>query len=88
MKAYLIDGTFELFRAFYSSDSMQVDGQEVGAVRRFAMNLWNHRQRWQITHAAVAFDTVIESFRNDLFPGYKTGEGIYILEILPLSKFT
>jgi 5'-3' exonuclease len=72
MKIHLVDGTYELFRAYYGAPSAEDrSGREVGATR----GLLRLRQR-DVTHVACAFDHVIESFRNDLFPGYKTGEGI------------
>lgn len=77
MKIHLVDGTFELFRAFYSAPSRRSsDGQEVGAtlglIRSYSALLGTPG----VTHVAVAYDHVIESFRNQLFTGYKTGEGI------------
>jgi 5'-3' exonuclease len=77
MRIHLIDGTYELFRAFYGvPSSVGAQGQEVGAARAFCRSLAGWLGSGKATHAAVAFDTVIESFRNDLFDGYKTGEGI------------
>lgn len=74
---HLVDGTYELFRAFYGAPSATAkDGREVGATRGIARTLLGLVTRESATHVAVAFDTVIESFRNQLFPGYKTGEGI------------
>ncbi len=76
MDVHLVDGTYELFRAFYGAPSSRTSrGEEVGATRALARSLWSLRADGA-THVAVAFDTVIESFRNRLFPGYKTGEGI------------
>jgi 5'-3' exonuclease len=76
MDVYLIDGTYELFRHFYAVPSARDrDGREVGAVRGVLtsiLGMVNHGTRY----VAVATDQVIESFRNDLWPGYKTGEGI------------
>ena len=77
MKVHLIDGTFELFRAYYGAPpSETADGFEVGAVRGLARSLLALLGERGVTHVAIAFDHVIESFRNDLYPGYKTGEGI------------
>jgi 5'-3' exonuclease len=77
VKLFLVDGTFELFRAFYSAPSRTSPaGQEVGALAFLMRNLARLFDEPGFTHAAVAFDHVIESFRNDLFPGYKTGAGI------------
>jgi 5'-3' exonuclease len=73
----LIDGTYELFRAFYGAPSrLSPGGQEVAATLALGRSLLGLARSGQFTHFAVAFDTVIESFRNDLFAGYKTGEGI------------
>ncbi len=73
----LLDGTYELFRAFYGAPSAQAsDGREVGATRALLRSFAGMLTDPETTHAAAAFDTVIESFRNQLFSGYKTGEGI------------
>ena len=76
MDVYLIDGTYELFRHYYALPSAKTkDGREVAAVRGVVgsvLQLLNG----VATHVAVATDHVIESFRNDLWPGYKTGEGV------------
>jgi 5'-3' exonuclease len=77
VKVHLVDGTFELFRAFYSAPSRRNEaGQEVGATLGYLRSLSALIQTPGVTHVAVAFDHVIESFRNDLFAGYKTGQGI------------
>lgn len=77
MRIHLIDGTYELFRAFYAVPSSTGEmGVEVGAARAFCRSLAGWLGSGKATHVAVAFDTVIESFRNALFDGYKTGEGI------------
>ena len=77
MQIHLIDGTYELFRAFYAAPPARgPQGQEVGAARVLLRSLYGWFKAAGVTHAAVAFDTVIESFRNALFAGYKTGEGI------------
>jgi 5'-3' exonuclease len=77
MKVHLIDGTFELFRAYYGAPpSETADGFEVGAVRGLARSLLALLGERNVTHVAIAFDHVIESFRNDLYTGYKTGDGI------------
>lgn len=74
---YLIDGTYELFRAFFGAPLRKNrEGREVGASRTLARSLSLLLERNAVTHAACAFDHVIESFRNDLFAGYKTGDGI------------
>jgi hypothetical protein len=77
MYVHLIDGTFELFRAYYGSPpSTDVNGKEVGATRGLARSLLSLLGERDVTHVAVAFDHVIESFRNGVYPGYKTGDGI------------
>jgi 5'-3' exonuclease len=73
----LVDGTFELFRAYYGSPpSTDVNGREVGATRGLARSMLALLGERGVTHVAIAFDHVIESFRNELYPGYKTGDGI------------
>ena len=76
MQVHLFDGTYELCRAWVGAPPQQHDGREVGAVRTFLGSLARLLRSGQVTHGGVAFDHVIESFRNDLFAGYKTGEGI------------
>lgn len=76
MKVHLVDGTFELFRCWFGSPKARVDGVEIGATRGLLRTLLSLIQEEGATHVAVAFDRVIESFRNDLFPGYKTGDGV------------
>jgi 5'-3' exonuclease len=77
VKVHLVDGTYELFRMFFGAPSARTsDGREVGATRAFLRTLLQLLDTPGVTHVAVAFDTVIESFRNELFAGYKTGEGI------------
>ena len=73
---YLIDGTYELFRHFFAVPSAKDDrGREVGAARGVVKSVQGMIERGA-THLGVATDHVIESFRNELYPGYKTGEGI------------
>ncbi len=89
MRVHLIDGTYELFRAFYGSPPRRTTaGLEVGAVRGLIRSLLSLLSEPDVTHAAVAFDHVIESFRNRLYPGYKTGEGIdpALLAQFPLAE--
>jgi 5'-3' exonuclease len=76
VQIHLFDGTYELFRAWFGAPPAQHEGREVGATRVFLRSLALTLRRNNVTHAGVAFDHVIESFRNDLFPGYKTGEGL------------
>jgi 5'-3' exonuclease len=76
MKIHLIDGTYELFRHFYAMPSAKNgSGEEVGAVRGVMYSIRGLVQDGA-THIGVATDHVIESFRNGLWPGYKTGDGI------------
>ena len=76
MNVFLIDGTYELFRHFYAVPSTtDVNGREVGAVRGVLGSVLRLLED-DVTHIGVATDHVIESFRNALWPGYKTGEGI------------
>ncbi len=77
MNVHLVDGTYELFRAYYGVPSSRTDdGREVGATRGIARSLLALVRSGGATHVAVAFDHVIESFRNELFDGYKQGDGI------------
>ena len=77
MKVHLVDGTYELFRAHYGApSSTSPEGMEVGATRGLLRTLLALLRQRDVTHVACAFDTVIESFRNEMFAGYKTGEGI------------
>lgn len=76
VQVYLIDGTYELFRHFFALPSAKdVNGQEVGAVRGVLGSVVSMLERGA-THIGVATDKVIESFRNGLYHGYKTGEGV------------
>lgn len=77
MRVHLIDGTYELFRMFYGAPrATAADGREVGATRALLRSFATLLRDPDVTHVGVAFDRVIESFRNELFDGYKTGEGI------------
>ena len=76
MEIHLIDGTYELFRHYFALPSARdADGREVGAVRGVVGSILGMIQQGA-THIGVATDHVIESFRNRLWPTYKTGEGI------------
>jgi 5'-3' exonuclease len=76
MKIHLIDGTYELFRHFYAVPSARdEEGREVGATRGVVASVLGMINRGA-THVGVATDHVIESFRNRLWPGYKTGAGV------------
>ncbi|HTS37464.1 MAG TPA: 5'-3' exonuclease H3TH domain-containing protein [Candidatus Solibacter sp.] len=73
---YLVDGTYELFRYFYAVPSAHdSSGQEIGAVRGVLGSILSMIEQG-VTHVGVATDHVVESFRNDLYSGYKTAEGV------------
>jgi len=76
VEVYLIDGTYELFRHYYALPSAHdKNGQEVAAVRGVVGSILGMIKQGA-THIGVATDHVIESFRNQLWAGYKTGEGV------------
>jgi 5'-3' exonuclease len=76
MELFLVDGTYELFRQYYAVPSARdKQGREVGAVRGVLSSVLG-MIKGGATHIAVATDHVIESFRNQLWPGYKTSEGV------------
>ncbi len=76
MDVHLIDGTYELFRHFFAVPAASdVNGREVGAVRGVLNSVLSMIEHGT-THLGVATDHVVESFRNDLYPGYKTSEGV------------
>ncbi|MFN8425970.1 MAG: 5'-3' exonuclease H3TH domain-containing protein [Anaerolineales bacterium] len=77
MKIHLIDGTYELFRAHFGAPPKKsLSGQEVGATLGLVRSLLMLLQTEGVTHVAVAFDHVIESFRNKMYAGYKTSAGV------------
>ena len=77
MRVHLVDGTYELFRAHFGAPSARGrDGREVGATRGFLRSMLSLLAEPGVTHVACAFDHVIESFRNGLYPGYKTADGV------------
>jgi 5'-3' exonuclease len=76
LNIYLIDGTYELFRHFFAvPSSKDLSGQEIGAVRGVLFSVLSMIEAGA-THIGVATDHVVESFRNDLYPAYKTAEGV------------
>lgn len=76
MNVFLVDGTYELFRHFFAVPrASDVDGAEIGAVRGVVGSLLRLLEEG-VTHVGVATDHVVESFRNDLWPGYKSSDGI------------
>jgi len=78
VKLYLIDGTYELFRNHFGGGPGRTtpDGQNVKAVYGLIASTLSLIAEPEVTHVAAAFDSVVESFRNEVFPDYKTGEGI------------
>ncbi len=89
MKIHLVDGTYELFRNFFGAPPKKApDGREVGATLGLLRSLLMLLTSPGVTHVGVAFDHVIESFRNDLFAGYKTGAGVdpNLLAQFPLAE--
>ena len=90
MEVHLIDGTYELFRHFYALPSAKdSEGREVAAVRGVLGSLLSMMQAGR-TYIGVATDHVIESFRNRMWPGYKTGQGVdpELLAQFPLLEET
>ena len=84
-----MDGTYELFRAYFGAPPANApDGRPVGAALGLIRSFQSLLQERDVTHVACAFDTVIESFRNQLFPGYKTSEGVPedLLAQFPLAE--
>ncbi len=73
---HLLDGTYELFRSHFGAPPRQTpEGWEIGAVEGILRSTINLLGQEDVTHVGAAFDSVIESFRNDMYEGYKTGEG-------------
>jgi 5'-3' exonuclease len=76
VKVHLVDGTYELFRHFFAVPAaLDSDGREIGAVRGVLGSVVSMIEQGA-THIGVATDHVVESFRNELYPGYKTSEGV------------
>ena len=74
MEVHLVDGTYELFRSYFALPKLTApDGRPAGAIHGLIQSLLLLLRQDRVTHVACAFDRVIESFRNDMFPGYKTG---------------
>lgn len=89
MKLYLIDGTYELFRSYFGVPPRQApDGMEVGATAGIVGSTLALLTEPGLTHVAAAFDSVIESFRNEIYPPYKDGTGIEqaLLDQFPLAE--
>jgi len=89
VKLHLIDGTYELFRAHFGAPPrIAPDGRAVGATYGITASILALLAEPGVTHIAAAFDSVIESFRNEVYPGYKTGVGIDedLLAQFPLAE--
>ena len=89
MKIHLVDGTYELFRSHFGAPPKRsLSGQEVGATVGLLRSMLLLLSDPEVTHVAVAFDHVIESFRNKMYKGYKSSEGVdrIILEQFPLAE--
>lgn len=89
MKIHLVDGTYELFRAHFGAPPKKsADGQEVGATLGLVRSMMLLLNDPEVTHIGVAFDHVIESFRNKMYAGYKSSEGVdpVILNQFPLAE--
>ncbi len=89
MKIHLVDGTYELFRAHFGAPPKKSQsGQEVGATLGMIRSMLLLLSDPEVTHVAVAFDHVVESFRNKMYKGYKSSEGMdpVILNQFPLAE--
>ncbi len=77
MRLHLLDGTYELFRSYFGAPPRRApDGLEIGAVHGLMASTLNLLQEEGVTHLGAAFDSEIRSFRNELFPAYKTEAGV------------
>jgi 5'-3' exonuclease len=89
MKLHLVDGTYELFRSYFGAPPKKSPGgQEVGATLGLVRSMMLLLSDPEVTHVAVAFDHVVESFRNQMYAGYKTGEGVdpLLMAQFPLAE--
>jgi 5'-3' exonuclease len=89
MKIHLVDGTYELFRAHFGAPPKKApNGMEVGATLGLVRSMMLLLSDPEVTHVAVAFDHVIESFRNKMYKGYKSSVGVdpIILNQFPLAE--
>ena len=89
MKLHLMDGTYELFRSHFGSPPRTSPaGQEVGGIYGIIASTLSLLSEPGVTHLAAAFDSVIESFRNEVYPQYKSGEGIdeVLLAQFPIAE--
>lgn len=79
MRLHLLDGTYELFRAHHNPNRDAIpgaDGQDIKATFGIMASVLSLLREPGVTHLAASFDTVIESFRNDMFPSYKSSAGM------------
>ncbi len=77
MQVHLVDGTYELFRSHFGAPpATSPDGRAIGATCGLMRSIYSLLRQREVTHIAAAFDSTVESFRNQMFDGYKTGEGI------------
>jgi len=86
---HLVDGTYELFRAYFGAPRRSApDGREVGAVHGLVAGVLALLAEPGVTHVAAAFDSVVESFRNRVFPAYKSAAGLEgeLLAQFPLAE--
>ena len=89
MQLHLLDGTYELFRSHFGAPPRRApDGREVGAIRGIIASTLALLQEPGVTHLGAAFDSVIRSYRNDLYDGYKTELGVpqELLDQFPLAE--
>ena len=77
MRLHLLDGTYELFRSYFGAPPRKaLGGVEIGATHGVMASTLNLLQQEGVTHLGAAFDSVVRSYRNDLYPGYKTEGGV------------
>ncbi len=89
MKLHLLDGTYELFRSHFGAPPRTApDGRQVGATYGIMASTLALLGQPDVTHLGAAFDSIIESFRNDIYPGYKTSAGMdpELLAQFPLAE--
>jgi len=90
VQLHLVDATYELFRSYYAPRPTTIapDGRNVGAVVGLLYSLLTLLRDEGATHVGCATDQVIRSFRNDLYPGYKTGDGVpqELIDQFPLAE--
>ncbi|MGC2241793.1 MAG: 5'-3' exonuclease H3TH domain-containing protein [Acidimicrobiia bacterium] len=90
MRLHLLDGTYELFRSHFGRKDTVIapDGRDVRATLGIVESTLALLREPGVTHLAASFDTVIESFRNDMFDGYKTSAGVdqVLLDQFPLAE--